>query len=122
MRLLLALAGYLAAGAHAGSLSVSVSRYNDYERLHHLAERSGDISLEAFNNLTGGGYYADFEIGSPGQKLSFQLDTGSSDTWANSANADFCNNPSQEAQYGYCTAQCTLSILFPLTLATVFRG
>lgn len=60
--------------------------------------------------MTGGGYYADVEIGTPGQKVSLILDTGSSDVWVLDKNADLCTNSTmQYALGGGCIATYTPS-------------
>ncbi|KAJ6781949.1 hypothetical protein PWT90_04107 [Aphanocladium album] len=94
MRDLLALSA-LVGLASAGTVSVDIrkdqlsAQIADMVQIHR---RSGNdvFDLQAFNNLTGGGYYADFGIGTPPQKLTFHLDTGSSDTWVNKKGIDFC--------------------------------
>jgi predicted aspartyl protease len=92
--------------ASAAVVSVPFSRSNGFDRLGELAKRDGTLSLSAVNNITGGGYYAEFEIGTPGQKLTFLIDTGSSDTWANSVTASLCSDEKEEEQVGFCLAQC----------------
>lgn len=95
----------------AGTVSVPFVR-----RAHEIPppslSRRGDgssIGLEALNNITGGGYYADFSVGTPPQKLSFLLDTGSSDTWVNSVAADLCTDKDrQQQQQLWCQTQCAL--------------
>ncbi|OAQ85013.1 peptidase aspartic, active site protein [Purpureocillium lilacinum] len=92
----------------AGTVSVPFVR-----RAHEIPppslSRRGDgssIGLEALNNITGGGYYADFSVGTPPQKLSFLLDTGSSDTWVNSVAADLCTDKDrQQQQQLWCQTQ-----------------
>lgn len=109
----------LVASAAAGTVSVSFTRRSHNEhRGVSLTRRDGGINLDAVNNITGGGYYSEFEVGSPGQKLSFLLDTGSSDTWVNSVDADVCNSARLQANYGYCQATCAscLSTLSSLPL------
>lgn len=69
------------------------------------------VLLQAMNNMTGGGYYAEFGIGTPPQKIGFLLDTGSSDTWMNSAESNLCTSVSQQNFYGYCMKPCTSWIL-----------
>ncbi|ATY60532.1 candidapepsin-4 precursor [Cordyceps militaris] len=92
MRNLVTLAA-LAALASAGTVSVDVHKQlpqlDDMLKIH---KRSGDpvIDLQAINNVTGGGYYADLGIGTPQQVLMFHLDTGSSDTWVNLEGIYFC--------------------------------
>ncbi|CAH0017590.1 unnamed protein product [Clonostachys rhizophaga] len=95
----------LVAAATAGHVSIPFSR-QDYSTSAALVKRQAakDITLEALNNLTGGGYYSEFSIGTPPQKVSFLLDTGSSDTWVNSVDADVCNNKQLQARIGTCLA------------------
>lgn len=52
------------------------------------------------NNITGGGYYIDVEVGTPGQKQTMVLDTGSSDAWIVDSDADLCSDRSLQKVYG----------------------
>ena len=61
------------------------------------------------NNVTGGGYYADITVGTPGQPQTVVLDTGSSDVWVVAYNANLCE--SVEAQVYYhdsCGETCAM--------------
>lgn len=110
----ISLAGLIAAGTvSAGVVSVPFEkRYLSSDPAPSLLRRDGSVSLDALNNITGGGYYAEFSIGTPPQKLSFLLDTGSSDTWVNSVNADLCTKQSVQQEVGeYCLKQCKSAIL-----------
>jgi hypothetical protein len=109
------LAGLVAAGtASAGVVSVPFEKRSD--PVHSLLRRDGTLSLDALNNITGGGYYAEFSIGTPPQKLSFQLDTGSSDTWVNSVDADLCTSVINQENAGvYCSKTCKSAIFFELS-------
>ncbi|GJN86406.1 hypothetical protein PLIIFM63780_009986 [Purpureocillium lilacinum] len=78
----------LAAGASAASFSVPFRRSTGLS-LDSFTKRDV-VSLTADNNITGGGYYAEIEVGTPGQKVKVHLDTGSSDTWVNSADTNLC--------------------------------
>src|SRR6266487_4464949 len=42
------------------------------------------------NEQVQGGYYATVSIGTPGQSISLQIDTGSSDVWVPSSTAMLC--------------------------------
>ncbi|KAL6901666.1 aspartic peptidase domain-containing protein [Trichoderma evansii] len=102
------LAGLVAASTvSAGVVSVDFEkRFLDSNPLPSLLRRDGTIGLDALNNLTGGGYYAEFSVGTPPQKLSFMLDTGSSDTWVNSVDADLCTDSLIQQEVGeYCSKQ-----------------
>ncbi|PNP48970.1 hypothetical protein TGAM01_v204847 [Trichoderma gamsii] len=96
------LAGLVAAGTvSAGVVSVPFEkRFLDSNPLPSLLRRDGTVALDALNNITGGGYYAEFSVGTPPQKLSFMLDTGSSDTWVNSVDADLCTDSIIQEQVG----------------------
>lgn len=110
----LALLALAASTASAGTLSVPFVRRAD--AIPPLARRDGTIDLQALNNVTGGGYYAELGIGTPPQKLVFQLDTGSSDTWTNSVDTDLCKSRAAQAKLGaWCQALCmfTDSVLCP---------
>lgn len=120
MRDVLAIAA-LAGLAAAGTVNVPVQhRLNPefYEamkitRRQQSDDKSADDTLNilALNNLTGGGYYADFGIGTPPQVLTFHLDTGSSDTWVNLKDNDFCTSPGSILSPAVgCYKQCMFSI------------
>lgn len=106
--LALAVGGCAASLAAAGTLAVPLARTSRSDRRAPVYRRDKTITLDAFNNITGGGYYAQFDIGTPPQTLSFIIDTGSSDVWANSVDADMCSDTLEENNYGYCLPQCKL--------------
>lgn len=98
-------------------IAVPVSR-TPFQSSHIRLKRDNDnVTLEALNNVTGGGYYSEFEVGSPGQKLSFLLDTGSSDTWMNSVDGNLCNSDSLQLAAGYCQTPCEFSCFFSLSFS-----
>lgn len=51
------------------------------------------------NNITGGGYYVDAQVGTPGQPVTLVLDTGSSDAWVISNQANLCTNKAMQKHY-----------------------
>ncbi|KAK0610906.1 aspartic peptidase domain-containing protein [Immersiella caudata] len=57
---------------------------------------------ELGNNLTVGAYFAEVEVGTPGQKMTLHIDTGSTDVWLLSKSADLCNLSVLQALYGQC--------------------
>lgn len=96
----------LAVGVSAGTVSAPIVK----QRFHHESSlhKRDTLSLAALNNITGGGYYAEFQVGTPGQNISFQLDTGSSDTWLNSDETDLCNSRAKQEAIGPCMTTCKL--------------
>lgn len=98
---------FAAATVSAGVVTVPFEKRNlNPDFAPSLLRRDGSVSLDAINNLTGGGYYAQFSVGTPPQKLSFLLDTGSSDTWVNSVTADLCTDEFTQQTVGeYCFRQ-----------------
>lgn len=102
------------ATASAGTLSIPLERrtpsFEHYDAITRAISRratdNGTTDLPALNNITAGGYYSEFSIGTPGQKITFQLDTGSSDTWMNSPTTQYCLSTTQQDKAGYCTATC----------------
>lgn len=102
------LAGLLLAAAplaSAGTVSVPFTR-EARRTPSSLRRRDGTLDLVAINNITDGGYYAEFGVGTPPQTISFHLDTGSSDTWVNSNEADLCNSEDLQIYNGYCQQTC----------------
>ncbi|KAF4454808.1 hypothetical protein F53441_2750 [Fusarium austroafricanum] len=92
----------LAVGASAGTVSAPLAKQRF--QTDSLIHKRDTLGLAALNNVTGGGYYAEFQIGTPGQNISFQLDTGSSDTWVNSDDTDLCNSKRLQETSGFCTS------------------
>ena len=56
------------------------------------------------NDKTKGGYFATCKIGTPGQDVTLQLDTGSSDIWVPDSDADICveTSTSSGCELGSC--------------------
>jgi len=52
------------------------------------------------NNITGGGYYVEVQVGTPPQTMSMVLDTGSSDAWVVSHEAELCTSRSLQRASG----------------------
>ncbi|ORY55283.1 aspartic peptidase domain-containing protein [Pseudomassariella vexata] len=69
-------------------------------KLPPIHKRAQTWTQELQNNLTGGGYHAEVEVGTPGQKVSLVIDTGSSDVWVIDSNADLCIDPDMQEVYG----------------------
>jgi hypothetical protein len=83
-----------------------ISRRNDLPVNHmsprHLARR-GTISESLLNNHTGSSLYmATVSVGTPGQTIALDIDTGSSDVYVIATGADECTSPAIIAEYGGC--------------------
>jgi len=75
----------------------------DIEKRHapKLNRRAGSTVQEVLaNDQIKGGYFTSCKVGTPGQSLSLQLDTGSSDIWVPSNQARICT---EVRQSGGCT-------------------
>ena len=57
---------------------------------------SSTVTESLTNNVTGGLYAASITVGTPPQKLTLQIDTGSSDVWVPVAGSDICDAPAAE--------------------------
>jgi len=83
-----------------------IARRNDlpanYMSRRHL-ERRGTITESLANNHTSGPLYlATVSVGTPGQTIALDIDTGSSDVYVIATNADECTDAAVQAQYGGC--------------------
>ncbi|KAK3330522.1 acid protease [Apodospora peruviana] len=57
---------------------------------HPKLSRRATLTSDLVNNITGGAYYVDVSVGTPGQTVSMVLDTGSSDAWVVGTRANLC--------------------------------
>ena len=70
-------------------------------RVNRLLRRAGSTYEERIKfEQTRGGYFAQGEIGTPGQKVNLQLDTGSSDLWVPDSTASVCERG--QCDFGSC--------------------
>jgi hypothetical protein len=68
------------------------------------------ITATLNNNVTGGAYYVEVDVGTPAQRQRLVVDTGSSDTWILDSKADLCTVPRiQESSFGGCETTCMFS-------------
>ena len=91
-------------GALGQVLQWHTSKRPELSRLRRRDGSSFDSSIN--NNLDEGGYFATVKIGSPGQELSLQLDTGSSDVWVPWSGAKICQD---QADGGCPLGSCMLA-------------
>ncbi|OTB02687.1 hypothetical protein M426DRAFT_24473 [Hypoxylon sp. CI-4A] len=71
-----------------------------------LSRRQDNTFTEVITNeKLRGGYFASCQVGTPGQNLTLQLDTGSSDIWVPSSSASVCetSSNSQDSRDNGCT-------------------
>lgn len=92
----LATGALLASHAHAQVVQWDIAK--DARPAARLRKRQDKTFEETISNdRMRGGYFASVSMGSPPQKLTLQLDTGSSDIWVPSSNAKVCTAPSSSA-------------------------
>ncbi|KAL2023318.1 hypothetical protein VTK56DRAFT_3056 [Thermocarpiscus australiensis] len=63
-------------------------------------DRRGSVSSTLANNRTA--YFTKWQIGTPPQTVTLQVDTGSSDLWVLSKDSDLCTSDELQQTYGYC--------------------
>ncbi|OAA73433.1 Peptidase A1 [Cordyceps fumosorosea ARSEF 2679] len=63
---------------------------------NHLQRRASSVEAGISNLLQDGGYFVNVTVGTPGQKFSLQLDTGSSDVWVPSSGSAACQAKSDK--------------------------
>lgn len=79
----------------------------DIEKRQHpkasLRKReTGTEEAKITNSIARGGYFASCSVGTPGQDVILQLDTGSSDVWIPSSAAAICSVAKQACSLGTC--------------------
>ncbi|KAE9366916.1 acid protease [Stipitochalara longipes BDJ] len=94
------IASAIVAVAALSSCAIAVVTLPIARKTQHSSQirRRDPITEILGNNETGGLYTADAIVGTPPQKITFQIDTGSSDVWMLSSTADLCTNPVLQAQ------------------------
>lgn len=97
---------FLPAVAHAAGV-VQWDIHKKHHPAYRLGRRAATTKQEVINNyVSRGGYFATCSLGTPPQELVLQLDTGSSDIWVPSSQAEVCSE-------GDCTlGTCTYRSLF----------
>ncbi|PSR77262.1 aspartic peptidase domain-containing protein [Coniella lustricola] len=92
----------LAATASAEAIQLPVARNaagSAARKRHPRLSKRATITESLVNNVTEGGYYASVSVGTPGQALTMVLDTGSSDGFVISADADLCTEKRLQLLY-----------------------
>ncbi|KAL8295459.1 hypothetical protein RB597_008712 [Gaeumannomyces tritici] len=87
-----------AAVVSASVVSMDIVRSNPEEQ-EGLSKRSTFVESLA-NNITGGAYYIDVKVGTPGTPARMVLDTGSSDAWIVSHEANLCTSRTLQMVHG----------------------
>ncbi|KOS23424.1 putative aspartic-type endopeptidase opsB [Escovopsis weberi] len=87
----------LASAAQAQVVQLDI---NKVPRNNNLSKRASNVFDTPAENLrTQGGYFVEVEVGTLGQRLTLQLDTGSSDVWVPSSDASICRKGMFNIQY-----------------------
>lgn len=101
----------LASTATADVVAIPVQRNTagSVRRRSPLLSKRATVTESLINNITAGGYYATVSVGTPGQDMTLVLDTGSSDAWVVSADANLCTEKKLQVLYDdTCGATCEL--------------
>ncbi|KAK1753608.1 putative aspartic-type endopeptidase opsB [Echria macrotheca] len=69
-----------------------------------LRRRGVPFDEDLANNLTSGAYFAQVELGTPGQTLSLHVDTGSTDVWVLSPQTNLCRSSALQSVHGNCVS------------------
>ncbi|KAL2203934.1 acid protease [Sarocladium strictum] len=75
-----------------------IYRRNDGSQVHRRAERTYEETI--VNERGRGGYFATARLGTPGQNVTLQLDTASSDIWIPYSGASICRTKSSSGRSG----------------------
>lgn len=94
----LAISSFLLAPlVHAQVVQWDIERRSPNPELRRRDDSAVETTIK--NERAQGGYYATVEIGTPSQRLTLQIDTGSSDVWVPSNSARICT----DEESGGCT-------------------
>jgi hypothetical protein len=94
----------LASTAQAQIIQFDIQR-RDGLKPRDLSRRADSITGVLTNQQIQGGYFLNVEVGTPPQNITLQLDTGSSDVWVPSSDADICTQVTQRnpgCTFGSC--------------------
>lgn len=98
----------LASADTPGTLSIKIHKNRHVEKAQ-LAKR-GTVQATLANYEQVGLYAANATVGTPGQALTFQVDTGSSDVWVPSSSASICQDTREGGcPFGSCKYHLSMS-------------
>jgi elongation factor G len=108
------LVGAAGASASAGVVQWDIQRSQRAEEFTRLRRRASTFEEVVSNEQTRGGYFATCRLGTPGQNVTLQLDTGSSDIWVPDINAKVCTKATTGGcSFGACRPAPTQPPLSP---------
>jgi elongation factor G len=93
------------AGPGNGVVQWDIQRTQRPQEFRRLRKRAGTFEEVVTNEQARGGYFATCKLGTPGQDLTLQLDTGSSDIWVPDSTAQVCQ---QQGSEGCTLGSCML--------------
>jgi hypothetical protein len=109
----LAIAHTSAASQPDGVVSWGIQRHEKVRRVgRRQANVAGTVEEVVQNQEQRGGYFAKAQIGNPGQAVTIQLDTGSSDVWVPSSQSQVCKQTSKSSS-GCSLGSCMSDLCSP---------
>lgn len=83
-------AGVAHAASAGGVIQWDIRKYQRPRDLSRLGKRASTFEEVISNEQARGGYFATCKLGTPGQDVTLQLDTGSSDIWVPDSESRVC--------------------------------
>lgn len=91
-----------------GTLQLDIVGKREPDPSMRLRRRAGNtVAAPLTENPNFSQYYAAVEVGTPPQKISLVVDTGSSDVWVVAAEASICTESSNACALGTCKYFCS---------------
>jgi elongation factor G len=87
-----------------GVVQWDIQRTQRREEFARLGKRADTFEEVITNEQARGGYFSTCRLGTPGQNLTLQLDTGSSDIWVPDSAAQVCSTGREGCALGACMA------------------
>lgn len=84
----------LSTGTVAQVVSWDIQKRHDIPDLRRRSSATASTTIK--NEVIDGGYFAEVQIGTPGQTMTLQIDTGSSDLWVVYTGAEVCQQVTQD--------------------------